>query len=224
MRILNPGPEDFHVHSLCFSDGLNTIDEIARHAAQCGLERIAITDHCQAYLDSRGFARKTTRSAVSRWRNVHNDVEVIFGVEGDILNRAGDISDDIQGKPGDFLILSAHEKPYADDFASITEAYLNAIRRHADRIAFLGHPCAVYFDQWVDIDAVTRCANEHGVALELDCANLVNGMTNRGNLTRMLETAECVYVNSDAHTLHELGTARETGLRLLRSAGFLSRL
>ncbi|MBN1423477.1 PHP domain-containing protein, partial [Candidatus Fermentibacteria bacterium] len=127
MRIMNPGPEDFHVHSLCFSDGINTVDEIVHYAARCGLERIAITDHSQAYLDSRGFAKKTTRSAVARWRNVHNHVEVVFGVEGDILNRAGDICDHIQGRSGELLILSAHEKPFADDPACITEAYLNAI-------------------------------------------------------------------------------------------------
>ncbi len=217
MRIVNPGPEDFHVHSLCFSDGLNTVDEIAHFSGLFGLRRVVITDHSQAYLDARGFARKTTRTAVGRWRNVHNDVDVCFGVEADLLNRHGDICDHIQGYQGDFLVLSAHEKPFADDPRCITEAYVRAIERHAARIGVIGHPCAVYFAQWVDIDEVVRCANDHGVPLELNCANLVNGRTEVRLLRRMLQTADAVMVNSDAHTLHELREAREAGFAFLRS-------
>lgn len=221
MTIVNPGPEDFHLHSLCFSDGLNTIDEIVQFAGRCGLRRITITDHCQAYLDARGFARKTTRTAVGRWRNVHNEVEVRFGVEADILNRHGDICDHIQGAGGDFLVLSAHNPPFADDPSTITEAYLNAIRRHAGHIGLLGHPCAVYFERWVDIDSVVRRANECGVAVEVNGANLANGKTNLANLRRLLAVADRVYVNSDAHTLHELASARERALRFVQ--GFVER-
>ena len=51
MKILNSIHEDYHVHSLNYSDGLNTIDEIAEYAGKIGLKKIIITDHSQAVID-----------------------------------------------------------------------------------------------------------------------------------------------------------------------------
>ena len=97
MEIINPGNEDFHMHSINFSDGFNTIDEIVKYAGEIGLSKIAITDHNQAYLDQKNFPRRTYRHIIKRWQNVINDVEVVFGVEADILNSKGDVCSDIQG-------------------------------------------------------------------------------------------------------------------------------
>lgn len=215
MTIVNPGPQDFHTHSLCFSDGLNTIDEMVQMAHRAGLSLMAITDHSQAYLDARGYARKATRTAVARWRNVWNQVEVRFGVEADILNRHGDICDHIQGLSGDVLVLSAHERPFQDDPASITEAYVNAIRRHAPRITCIGHPDAVYFSAWVDLSRVIREANEHGLAVEVNGANLLNGKTDMALMRVLVSEAERIMVNSDAHTLAELASARAYAFQVL---------
>lgn len=53
MKILNPGNSgDFHMHSINFSDGFNTIDELVIHAGKIGLKKIAITDHSQATISS----------------------------------------------------------------------------------------------------------------------------------------------------------------------------
>ena len=81
MEIVNNEFEDFHMHSLTFSDGLNSIDEIVKFAGDIGLKKIAITDHCQAYLDARGYVKKSSYGIIKRWQNVFNEVEVIFGIE-----------------------------------------------------------------------------------------------------------------------------------------------
>ena len=39
MEIINPGNEDYHIHSINFSDGLNTIDEIVKFAGEIGLTK-----------------------------------------------------------------------------------------------------------------------------------------------------------------------------------------
>ena len=155
-------------------------------------------------------------------------MEVIFGVEGDLLNAKGDICDYIDGLTKDtrvkenFIILSAHGKVYAkEDKKLITNAYINAIQRHGSRIKFLGHPCIKDFEEHIDIEKVTKAANYCKIPLELNCSNLVYKKTNMDNLRKMLSLADRIYVNSDAHTLHELKEFRKIGFDFLREEGYI---
>jgi len=216
MEIINPGNEDYHIHSLNYSDGMNTIDEIVIYAGSIGLKKIAITDHCQMHLDNRKFVKKNHYTMIDRWKNVHNDVEVIFGIEADLLNAKGDVSMDIQGTTSETILLSSHSSPiYPGDPAEITKAYLNAIERFHNRITFLAHPCSNHFDQFLDIDAVIELCNKYDIPMEFNCANFVNKRTNISNLHKMFKRCRRIYVNSDAHTLHELTVLRKTGLQYL---------
>ncbi len=225
MEIVNPGAEDYHVHSFNFSDGLNTIEELVHWAGIFGLTTIGITDHSQATSDTCRWGKnnKSCRGVLKRWKNVHdNGVEVVFGVEGDLLNEAGDICSEIQGETSSLLILSAHERIYQGDPKKITEAYLKAIERHALAITFLGHPCIDYFEKYLDIGAVVEAANRHQLPLEFNCGNLIKGKTNLKNLAALLQKADRIYVNSDAHVLYELKTARKMGFEYLRENGYLT--
>lgn len=109
MKILNTIHEDYHIHSLNYSDGMNTVDEIVQYAGKIGMTKIVITDHSQATIDHDGFGFKSWRSSLKRRKNVHNDVEVLFGVEGDLLDEEGNCCFDIQGKESEFCILSCHD-------------------------------------------------------------------------------------------------------------------
>jgi histidinol phosphatase-like PHP family hydrolase len=222
LEIINPGNEDFHMHSINFSDGLNTIDEVVKFAGEIGLTKIAITDHNQAYLDKRGFNRTTYRSITKRWQNVHNSVDVQFGIEADILNVKGDICMDIQGMSADLIILSTHPSPpYEDDPNKITLAYQNAIERHHDKISFLGHPCSIYYGDYIDIEAVTELCNKYEIPMEVNGANIATNRTNFDNLTKMLKMVDRIYVNSDSHTLYELKTTRAIAFQYLKDNGFI---
>lgn len=219
MAILNPGPEDHHIHSINFSDGFNSIDEIVQYAGRLGLKRIAITDHSQASLNYYGIPKKTFRQIVHRWRNVHNDVAVAFGVEGDILNADGDVCVDIDGFESEFVILSVHPNIYTD-VKRITEAYVNAIQRHHKNIHLIGHPCLKQFSENLDISRVVEAANEFNIPLEFDCSNFVREVTDLDKLHFVLREAKLVMVNSDAHTLYCMNN-RQVGLKYLREQGFL---
>ncbi|MCB9206325.1 MAG: PHP domain-containing protein [Ignavibacteriales bacterium] len=222
MEIVNPGNEDYHMHSINYSDGLNTIDEIVKFAGEIGLKKIAITDHNQAYLDARTFPRKSYRGIIKRWQNVFNNVKVEFGVEADILNSKGDVCMDIQGEIPELIILSTHQSPpYQEDSKTITEGYLNAIERFHDKINFLGHPCSVYHGENVDIIAVTELCNKYEIPLEVNGANLATNRTNLNKLKQMLSIADQIYVNSDAHTLNELKTVRRKAFQYLRENGYI---
>ena len=222
MEIINPGNEDHHMHSSNFSDGFNSIDEIVKFAGEIGLKKIAITDHNQAYLDQRNFARRSYRGIIKRWKNVINDVRVEFGVEADILNVDGDICIDIQGDTSDIIILSTHPTPpFIDDPKDITLAYLNAIEKHHDKITFLGHPCSVYYENHIDILPITELCNKYEIPMEVNGANILTERTNLNNLKKMLKNVDQIYVNSDSHTLYELKVAREAAFRYLIDTGFL---
>jgi DNA polymerase (family 10) len=220
MRVVNPGQEDGHIHSLNYSDGLNTIDEIVQYAGRIGLKKIAITDHSQATLDHYGVAKKTFRPLVDRWRNVFNKVEVTFGVEADLLNRDGDVCFDIDGFDSDFVILSAHPDIFQDKRKRITQAYVNAIKRYNDRIDCIGHPDFKYFARDVDIGRVIGAANEYGIPLEFDTGNFVRGYSDLRVLEKILARSRMVMVNSDAHNLYELKYNRKAGFKYLKEHKF----
>lgn len=225
MKIVNPN-EDYHIHSLVFSDGFNTIDEIVQTAGEVRiggkpLTEIAITDHSQALLDAEKMARKTHRLIIPRWKNIHNNVKVIFGIEADLLNEEGDICDQIDNVPSDFLILSAHPQVYRGNPQKITAGYLKALEKYSVRIKVIGHPCANYFAEFVEIEALTEAANHLSIPLELNCASLYGERTNLEKLDLMLERCELLMVNSDAHTLWELKYLRQKGFDYLKEKGYL---
>jgi histidinol phosphatase-like PHP family hydrolase len=216
MEIINSITEDFHIHSLNFSDGMNTVDDIVKYAGEIGLTKIAITDHCQMHLDKRKFIKKNHYNMTDRWKNVYNEVEVKFGIEADLLNEEGDVCMDIQGFTSEFILLSSHPAPiYPGDPKRITEAYLNAIERFHEKISFLAHPCSAYFEDHIDIIAVTELCNKYEIPMEFNCANFVNNRTNLRNLKKMLSTCNQIYVNSDAHTLNELKVLKKIGMQYL---------
>ena len=215
------GQGDYHLHSSTLSDGLNSIDEIVIQAGFLNYREIALTDHNQEYMGRYGFKSNTHYSIIAsgRWKNIHNSVQVIFGVEADLLNENGDICNHIQGLSPEFVILSAHEKIYSGNSESLKAAYLNAIKRHGSNINLLGHLCSKQFSDRLSTDDIVKivtAANTAGIALELNCANLVNDKTSLPHLKAMLSSCNTLYVNSDAHTLHELINLRNKGFAYLK--------
>ena len=213
MKIINL-ESDLHTHSLQFSDGLNTIDELVTMAGKLGLKQLAITDHS----DARTFPPVAYRVLLSRYGNVLNDVEVIFGVEADLLNDDGDICTTIQRQESEFLLLSAHPDTFKGDPKRITEAWLKAIERHHERIQFLGHPCD-YFPH-IKIDQVARAANQYGLPIEVNTTHLSMGLANIEISDEMITVADQLIVNTDAHSLSDM-TTRSKGFDYLSSKGLL---
>lgn len=213
MKVINQ-ESDLHTHSLQFSDGLNTIDELVQMAGKLGLKKLAITDHS----DARTFPLVAFRAVISRYANVLNDVEVVFGVEGDLLNDDGDICTTIQRIESEFVILSAHPDTFKGNPELITDAYLKALERHHERIQFIGHPCA-FFPQ-LEIGRLAEVANDYGIPLEVNTSNLAMKRTDMAKSDAMLSLADQIVVNSDAHSLADM-TTREKGLDYLRAKGVL---
>jgi len=229
VEIVNPGKKDYHFHSIV-SDGHNSFDAIAAFADRMGLEKLAITDHSTSHHKAHNIPRKMANSITKRWQVANEKlkeqglapkVDIVFGVEADLLNVKGDVNFEPYSVLRDFIILSAHKEVFEGDPKNITEAYLTVLSRYHEKIDMIGHPCANYFSEHVDIEILVDAANHWEIPLELDCSNLVGGKTDLELLPRMLKRAHRVYVNSDGHTLPELVTLRPEGFKYLREHGFM---
>ncbi|MFA6255760.1 MAG: PHP domain-containing protein [Candidatus Absconditabacterales bacterium] len=198
------------MHSLNYSDGMNTLDEIVQYAGKIGLKKITITDHSQFEQNACGSAMRNRRLHINRWKNIHNDVEVNFGVEGDLIDEEGNCSFDIQGHEGTFCILSCHAESFNGDLKNITQAYINAIHKHHDKIKFMGHICNLMTSKYLDIEAIAKVLNQYLIPIEINCYYLHIGKTNLEKLDKLLSLIEGgVYVNSDMHTLNDFSFRQE---------------
>lgn len=221
VKVLNTIHEDYHFHSLNYSDGFNTIDEIVHYAGKVWMKKIAITDHSQALLDAEWLALKVRRTTIRRRVNVYNDVEVIFGVEWDLLDEEGNCCFDIQGKESDFCILVCHPQTYTGKRENITQAYINAIHKYHDKIRFIGHICQKKTSEYLDVDAVAAVLNQYQIPIEINCSYLRVWWTNLEKLDKLLSLIEAwVYINSDGHVLNDFNI-RHLGFDYLKEKDFI---
>ncbi|MCT4616981.1 MAG: PHP domain-containing protein [Candidatus Gracilibacteria bacterium] len=228
MKILNLDNRDYHMHSNNFSDGFSSVDEIVRFAGEIGLTEIAITDHSDATLDffqnQFGFFPSTARYnlAGDRWQNVFNGVNVIFGVEGDLLNENGDTCFTIQGLESDFKILSLHDGIYCGDVKKTTQGLIKAIEKNYNQIKLIGHPCYIGGkSQYYDIKQIVEVANNYNIPLEFNAKNIHRGKTDLEKLDYMLRNADEIYINSDAHTLYDLKESRKFAIKYLKENNYI---
>lgn len=221
MKIVNPWMTwDYHMHTLNFSDWLNTIDEMVKFAWEIWLKEIAITDHsdvCYTNYVQKHTWSVSSRSVIRSWWNVHNDVNVIFWVEWDLLNEDWDCCFTIQEKESDFIVLSAHSLIYSWLPDTIMKAYENAIKRYHDKIKFIAHPCSKSnYSTYTDIKKLCDICNDYGVALELNWKVLADNNMDHEKQKIVFENIDKLYVNSDAHTLLWLRDNRKISFEYLK--------
>jgi DNA polymerase (family 10) len=217
---------DYHTHSI-FSDGVNTYDELVMAAKVINLSTLAICDHSDEYMLAYNAPRlQGFHHGLHRWKNTINDIEVIRGLEIDLLDETGRISDMAHySHMPSFIILSAHRKVYEGDSKTVTRAYVEAIVQNHKLINILGHPCSDYFglgDEGIDIQEIVEVANAYGIGIEVNGANLVNKKTDLEKLKYVCKHAALLYLNSDAHTTFEMLECRRQAIEAARSFGRFS--
>jgi len=221
MGVVNTQKQDYHMHSSEYSDGYHTVEELIRSAGDLGLDKIAITDHSDAALRGGIWCPNnyvfTPRREIGEWTNTINNVEVTFGIEGDVLNDEGDMCKTNQRIGAEFVTLSLHPYGYIGDITRVTRAYINAIKRNPE-IQFICHPVS-YLTEFLDIAEVVKAANDHGKSLEFNCMCFREGKFDLEKLRYMLEHADQIIINSDAHKTDELQSTRD-GFKYISSLVF----
>ena len=223
--LIEPGDlrGDLHAHT-DWSDGLNTIAEMAEAARARGLSYLAITDHSQRVSMAGGLDADRLRrqwDEIDRLNARWSDFTLLRGVEVDILERGGlDLPDDVLAG-ADWVVASVHYGQ-RQPREQITRRIVDALAHPA--VCAIAHPTGRMLlrrDAYlVDLDAVFEAARTHGKLLEL------NAHPNRLDLDDLACSAAKargvgIVISSDAHNTEGLGVVRY-GILQARRAGLVA--
>ena len=207
---------DAHLHTIASGHAFSTVKEYTEQAAKIGLSLIAITDHSPAIP---GGANELYFRSIHDIRTVINDVEILTGVELNILNADGkvDLKNSIIKKL-DVVIASLHSPCFApsDDVKENTKAIINTMKNpHIKVIGHLGDHRYPF-----NIQEVVNAAQNTGTVIELNSGSFPPRNT-RGDYAATYELMlTCrsykvpVLVSSDSHFHTTMGDF-ETPIKIL---------
>ncbi|RWZ59831.1 DNA polymerase/3'-5' exonuclease PolX [Halobacillus fulvus] len=213
---------DLHMHST-WSDGAQSIKEMAERAKAKGYEYIAITDHSKYLRVANGLDEKRLRmqrDEIQKLNESMDDFHIFCGVEMDILPDGSLDFDDEFLKEMDFVIASIHSS-FNQSEEQIMERMQTALEN--PYVHMIAHPTGRLIGRRdgyaIDLEKLIQGAKETGTILEL------NANPNRLDLSWewLMEAQEQgveVAINTDAHSYPMLdhmkigvGAARKGWLR-----------
>ncbi|HZJ83104.1 MAG TPA: DNA polymerase/3'-5' exonuclease PolX [Clostridia bacterium] len=162
----------FHIHTT-YSDGRNTLEEMANGAMELGYEYIGIADHSQSAFYANGL---TPEDIIKQHREIDElnkqfdgRIKILKGIESDILPDGNlDYEEDVLSL-FDFVIASVHSG-FSADQKVMTDRILKALDN--PYITILGHPTGRLLLSReaypVDMDAILNRAALRGVAIEIN--------------------------------------------------------
>lgn len=197
---------DLHVHSR-WSDGSQTISELAEAARASGLAYIAVADHSQGLGVARGLSVERLmeqKREVAEVNARYRDFRVLHGTEMDIRSDGTlDFPDEVL-KELDVVIASIHSG-FRQSREQLT-ARLGAAMRNP-HVAIIAHPSGRLIGERdpydVDLAELLQLAKETGTALEINAYPLrldLNDVASR----RAKELHVPVAIGTDAHVLGQL--------------------
>jgi DNA polymerase (family 10) len=163
-----------HNHS-CWSDGRNTLEEIAAHMEDLGLEYWAITDHSKSSVQANGLDARRLREQRVEINRINGtiaarggDFRLLAGCEVDILKDRLDFEDEVLAEL-DVVVASLHVPSGSE--AENTRRLIRAAENEFVRI--IAHPTGRLLLERepypVDIRAVMDACAATGTWLELNC-------------------------------------------------------
>ena len=229
---------DYHTHTV-FSHGIGSIEDNVKAAADKGLKGLAITDHGPGHL-TYGIKRKNIqvmRAEVERLRVLYPSVEILLGVEANIIDKGNylDITKE-EAKLFDVVLAGYHygvmnaysvanfrndlfrkilRKPKKSDATSgallnkNTQMIINAIMENDIKV--LTHPGD---KAQVDILKIGEACAKKGTLMEISSwhENL-----NEKELRIVASTGVQFVVSSDAHKPERVGECRGAIKRALKA-------
>jgi DNA polymerase (family X) len=201
-----------HNHST-WSDGHNTLEEIAAHMAELGLEYWAITDHSRASFQANGLDPKRVREQLAAVKQLNqkladegSDFRLLTGSEVDVLKDKLDFDDDLLAEL-DVVVASLHVP--ANNEAENTKRLIRAAQNKY--VHMLGHLTGRLLLEReaypVNQEAVIDACAETGTWLELNCNPYRFDLDWRLWPYAKSKGVKCV-INPDAHRNDHAGFLR----------------
>jgi DNA polymerase (family X) len=199
-----------HCHTN-YSDGSNSVEQLAVACRAAGYQYIGITDHSQAAAYAGGLRSDDLLRQADEIDEVDSRLEgirVLKGVEADILaDGRVDFEEHVLARL-DFVIASIHSRfnmsppeMTARILAAMDNRYLTIIGHPTGRLLLSRDPYGI------DLDAIIEKAARHGVALE------INADPHRLDLDwRVLRRARAggamISIGADAHSVQGIGNVQ----------------
>jgi DNA polymerase (family 10) len=162
---------DLHIHST-WSDGFETIENIANYCKKIGYEYIGITDHSQSLYVAHGLKEERVIKKVKEVKKInrkYSNFRIFCGTECDIKSDGTlDYSDNIL-KMFDFVGVGIHTN-FKMDFKEVTNRIITAMEN--PYVTFLAHPtCRIIgrrepFE--IDIEKIIDKSVETNTLLEIN--------------------------------------------------------
>lgn len=200
----------FHCHT-DWSDGRNSLEEMAQAAQAMGWQYLGIGDHSQSLGVAGGLAPERVReqhAEIDRLNKKWKNFRILKGTECDILPDGRlDYPEDVLDR-FDYVVASVHSHFNMSE-REMTERILRAIEH--PRVTMLGHATGRLLlrrDGYkVDLDRILRAAAEHKVMIE------INGQPDRMELDwihvkHAKSLGIMLVLNPDAHSTAELRYVR----------------
>ncbi|MFA4844024.1 MAG: DNA polymerase/3'-5' exonuclease PolX [Candidatus Margulisiibacteriota bacterium] len=197
---------DLHMHTTA-SDGVNSLEEMARAAKKLGYEYIALTDHTQSTRIAHGLTGRETLAEARKIRELDrktSGIKLLAGAEVDILPDGRlDLPDEVL-RELDIVLVSVHSSfkmPREKMTARVVRALQNKY------VHILAHPTGRLINERepyeIDLEAVLKAAKQNDVAVE------INAHPKRLDLTdiycrRAKELGVKLAINTDAHATDQL--------------------
>ena len=197
---------DLHMHTR-YSDGKNSIEEMAAAAKELGYEYIAITDHSRRLSIAKGLDEKRVLEEFEEIDRINEKFEgltLLKGMEVDILEDGSlDMSDEVL-KRMDVVLIAIHykfnlskERQTARILKAFENPYVNILAHPTGRMIGLREPMAL------DMHKILQEAKDRGIAME------INAQPERLDLNDIYakmakEMGVKMAVNTDAHNVFSL--------------------
>ena len=206
---------DMHNHTLSSGHAYSTILEIAQEASKKGMKYIAITDHGPSMQGAPNIWHIGNLRVLPK--TIYG-VEVLVGVEANILNEDGEL-DVPKGylENLDIVLAGFHEGPIEPkDMESNTKTILNVMdNKYVDIIVHLGNPRFP-----IDMEKVVLKAKETNTLLEINNSSLlasrVGSEDNCYEIALLCKKHQVpIIVNSDSHFALDVGNL-DMAIKLLK--------
>jgi DNA polymerase (family 10) len=196
---------DLHVHS-SWSDGANSIHDIAMAARARGYEYVAICDHSPSLAVAGGLGVERLRDQMEEIDRLNESMEgftILKGCEVDVMADGSlDLPDDVLEEL-DIVVASIHKGLQQGD---ITRRALSALEN--PYVTILGHPTGRIIGRrepaLVDVDRMIDVAIANCKALEVNAYPDRLDLSDE-NVRKAVEAGALISIDTDAHSLQELG-------------------
>jgi DNA polymerase (family X) len=206
-----------HCHTT-YSDGSNSVEQLAVACRAAGYQYIGITDHSQAAAYAGGLTSDDLLRQADEIDEVNGRLEgirVLKGVEADILaDGRVDFEEQVLARL-DFVIASIHSRfnmsppeMTARILAAMDNRYLTIIGHPTGRLLLSRDPYGI------DLDAIVEKAARHGVALEINADPHRLDLDWRV-LRRVRAGGAMISIGADAHSITGIGNV-EFGVGMAR--------